>query len=80
MQFCEVFARLTLGKGFVHTANDETLDAYTQNIRNLYSVDAGKLSMLDVIQYLAAKDSVPPVEWARRWYERALLIPLQHTV
>ncbi|EPY24960.1 hypothetical protein STCU_06918, partial [Strigomonas culicis] len=79
MQFCEVFARLTLGTGFTHTARDEGLEAYTESLRSLYSVDANRLSTLDVVQYMAAKDAVPPVEWARRWYEQAILVPLQHT-
>ncbi|EPY36718.1 hypothetical protein AGDE_06777 [Angomonas deanei] len=79
MQFCEVFARLTVGRGFTHTAEDEGLDAYTESMKKLYSVDAGTMSTLEAVQYMAAKESVPPVEWARRWYERAVLLPLQQT-
>lgn len=79
MQFCEVFARLTVGRGFAHSAADEGLDAYTDSLRRLYSVDAHSLSTLDAVQYLAAKEDAHPVEWARRWYERALLVPLQRT-
>lgn len=79
MQFCEVFARLTVGRGFEHTASDERLDAYTESLKRLYSVDAGRLSTLDAVQYMAAKENAHPVEWARRWYERAILFPLQQT-
>lgn len=79
MQFCEVFARLTVGRGFHHGAGDEGLDAYTESLRRLYSVDAQKLSTLDVVQYLAAKEETQPVDWARRWYERVLRIPLEST-
>lgn len=77
MSFCEVFARLTVKKGFMHTEVDEGLDAYTERMKKLYSVDAGQWSTLEVVQYLAAKESTMPVEWARRWYERLLRIPLQ---
>ncbi|CCW60379.1 unnamed protein product [Phytomonas sp. EM1] len=79
MQFCEVFARLTLGRGFSHTSEDEGLDEYTESLKKLYSVDPKKLGTLDVVQYMAAKEDAHPVEWAKRWYERALLVPLQHT-
>ncbi|GET91610.1 hypothetical protein, conserved [Leishmania tarentolae] len=79
MQFCEVFARLTVSRGFRHVPEDESLDAYTESLRRLYSVDANKLSTLDVVQYLAAKEEAHPVDWAKRWYERLLRIPLEHT-
>ncbi|AIO01166.1 kinteoplast poly(A) polymerase complex 1 subunit, putative [Leishmania panamensis] len=79
MQFCEVFARLTVSRGFRHGPEDECLDAYTESLRRLYSVDANKLSTLDVVQYLAAKEEAHPVDWAKRWYERLLRIPLEHT-
>lgn len=79
MQFCEVLARLTLHRGFEHTPSDEGLDAYTERIKKIYSVDAQQWGTLEVVQYLAAKESSPPVEWAARWYERLLLIPLQAT-
>lgn len=77
MAFCEVFARLTVKKGFQHTAKDEKLDAYTARLKKLYSVDAAQWSTLEVVQYLAAKEGTLPVEWARQWYERLLRIPLQ---
>ncbi|ORC87343.1 trichohyalin [Trypanosoma theileri] len=79
LQFCEVFARLTQGKGFYHTSKDETLDAYVENLRKLYSMNAGTFSTLDVVQYYASKEGSHPVDWAKRWYEKALLIPLQNT-
>lgn len=79
MQFCEVFARLTVARGFQHGPEDEGLDAYTESLRRLYSVDAKKLSTLDVVQYLAAKEEAHPVDWAKRWYERLVRIPLEHT-
>ncbi|KAG5495357.1 hypothetical protein GH5_03020 [Leishmania sp. Ghana 2012 LV757] len=79
MQFCEVFARLTVSRGFRHGADDEGLDAYTESLRRLYSVDANKLSTLDVVQYLAAKEETHPVDWAKRWYERLVRIPLERT-
>ncbi|TPP43791.1 hypothetical protein CGC21_20950 [Leishmania donovani] len=79
MQFCEVFARLTVSQGFRHGPEDERLDAYTESLRRLYSVDANKLSTLDVVQYLAAKEEAHPVDWAKRWYERLVRIPLEHT-
>lgn len=79
MQFCEVFARLTVARGFQHGPQDEGLDAYTESLRRLYSVDAQKLSTLDVVQYLAAKEEAHPVDWAKRWYERLVRIPLEHT-
>eukprot|EP00796_Vickermania_ingenoplastis_P001537 gene1537-922_t len=78
MEFCEVFARLTTSRGFEHTAADEKLDDYTQRIRTLYSADAEAWGTLEVVQYLAAKESTAPVEWAKQWYERVLRIPLQH--
>lgn len=77
MAFCEVFARLTVKKGFQHTSQDEKLDAYTARLKKLYSVDAAQWSTLEVVQYLAAKEGTLPVEWARQWYERLLRIPLQ---
>lgn len=76
MSFCEVFARLTLKKGFMHTERDETLDAYTERLKTLYSVDATQWSTLEVVQYMAAKEATMPVEWAKQWYERLLRIPL----
>ncbi|CAG9580405.1 conserved hypothetical protein [Leishmania major strain Friedlin] len=79
MQFCEVFARLTVSQGFRHGPEDERLDAYTESLRRLYSVDANKLSTLDVVQYLAAKEEAHPVDWAKRWYERLVRLPLEHT-
>ncbi|KAK7201977.1 kinteoplast poly(A) polymerase complex 1 subunit [Novymonas esmeraldas] len=79
MQFCEVFARLTVARGFHHGPGDETLDAYAESLRRLYSVDAARLSTLDVVQYLAAKEEAHPVEWAKRWYERLVRIPLERT-
>ncbi|KPI90103.1 putative kinteoplast poly(A) polymerase complex 1 subunit [Leptomonas seymouri] len=79
MQFCEVFARLTLAQGFQHGPEDESLDAYTESLRRLYSVDANRLSTLDVVQYLAAKEEAHPVDWAKRWYERLVRIPLERT-
>jgi hypothetical protein len=79
MQFCEVFARLTVAHGFQHGPEDEGLDAYTESLRRLYSVDANKLSTLDVVQYLAAKEGAHPVDWAKRWYERLVRMPLEHT-
>ncbi|KAG5496328.1 hypothetical protein JKF63_02630 [Porcisia hertigi] len=79
MQFCEVFARLTVSSGFRHGPDDEGLDAYTESLKRLYSVDANKLSTLDVVQYLAAKEEAHPVDWAKRWYERLVRIPLEHT-
>ncbi|CCD14368.1 unnamed protein product [Trypanosoma congolense IL3000] len=79
LQFCEVFARLTLGSGFKHTSQDETLSEYVENLRKLYSMNANTLSTLDVVQYYSAKESCHPVDWAKRWYEKALLLPLQST-
>ncbi|EAN93818.1 hypothetical protein, conserved [Trypanosoma cruzi] len=79
LQFCEVFARLTQGSGFRHTSNDESLSAYVENLRKLYSMNADTLSTLDVVQYYASKEGSSPVDWAKRWYEKALLLPLQNT-
>ncbi|KAG8342760.1 hypothetical protein TRVL_06412 [Trypanosoma vivax] len=79
LQFCEVFTRLTLGSGFQHTSRDETVSAYAENLRKLYSMDAGRLGTLDVVQYHAAREGSHPVDWAKRWYEKALLLPLQST-
>ncbi|SCU70203.1 kinteoplast poly(A) polymerase complex 1 subunit [Trypanosoma equiperdum] len=79
LQFCEVFARLTLGSGFKHTGKDENLSAYIESLRKLYSMDAATLSTLDVVQYYSSKEGAHPVDWAKRWYERALLLPLQST-
>ncbi|KPA84874.1 putative mitochondrial kinteoplast poly(A) polymerase complex 1 subunit [Leptomonas pyrrhocoris] len=79
MQFCEVFARLTVAHGFQHGPEDEGLDAYAESLRRLYSVDANKLSTLDVVQYLAAKEEAHPVDWAKRWYERLVRLPLELT-
>ncbi|RNF25875.1 trichohyalin [Trypanosoma conorhini] len=79
LQFCEVFARLTQGGGFHHTSEDETLSAYVENLRKLYSMNADTLSTLDVVQYYASREGSAPVDWAKRWYEKALLLPLQST-
>ncbi|CCW67736.1 unnamed protein product [Phytomonas sp. Hart1] len=79
LRFCEVFARLTLGEGFRHAPGDEGLEAYTESLRKLYSADPQTLSTLEVVQFMAAKAEAHPVEWAKRWYEKALLLPLQHT-
>ncbi|KEG07775.1 trichohyalin [Trypanosoma grayi] len=79
LRFCEVFARLTQGRGFFHSSKDETLTAYVENLRKLYSMNAGTLSTLDVVQYYASKEGAHPVDWAKRWYEKALLLPLQNT-
>lgn len=79
LRFCEVFARLTQGSGFQHTPKDETLSVYVENLRKLYSMNADTFSTLDVVQYYAAKESLHPIDWAKRWYEKALLLPLQNT-
>ncbi|ESL05918.1 hypothetical protein TRSC58_06417 [Trypanosoma rangeli SC58] len=79
LQFCEVFARLTQGSGFHHTSKDETLSTYVENLRKLFSMNADTLSTLDVVQYYASKEGSAPVDWAKRWYEKALLLPLQST-
>eukprot|EP00744_Colponema_vietnamica_P021557 GILI01030825.1.p1 GENE.GILI01030825.1~~GILI01030825.1.p1 ORF type:complete len:506 (-),score=122.26 GILI01030825.1:77-1549(-) len=79
LQKCEVLARLTLKRGFRHTSADEGLDKYAATLKDLYAMNPKSLAGIDTAQYMAAKDSLPPVDWAKRWYESALLIPLQAT-
>jgi hypothetical protein len=79
LQFCEVLCRMTSGSGFQHTRADEGLDSYTATMAKLYSVDRDQLATLDAVQYMASLGKVAPVEWAKRWYEKALLVPLQKT-
>lgn len=77
LQYCEVFARLTTRRGFFHSAGDETLDEYTKRIKKLYSADPAQWGTLEVVQYLAAKDTAHPVAWAKEWYERVVRISLE---
>ena len=79
MAFCEVLLRMTKKTGFTHSAADERLDAYVESIKNLYSVDATAFSTLDAVQYMAAKENTAPMHWAKRWFEKALLLPLEET-
>ena len=79
LQFCEVLCRMTQGSGFNHTSADEGLDEYTSTIAKLYSVDKEQLATLDAVKYMASLDKIAPVEWAKRWYEKALIVPLQQT-
>lgn len=78
LRLCEVMARLTTG-GFQHTDKDESLDQYTETLRNVYSANPQQLCRVDAVQYLAATEGVPPIDWATRWFERSLLLPLQQT-
>jgi hypothetical protein len=79
LQFCEVLCRMTCGSGFQHTNRDEGLESYTATIAKLYSVDKDQLATLDAVKYMASLGKIAPVEWAKRWYEKALLVPLQQT-
>jgi hypothetical protein len=79
LRLCEVMTRLTTARGFSHTAADESLDEYTSKMRDVYSSDPKRLSRLDAVQYVAATEGVAPVDWATRWYEKLLLLPLQAT-
>jgi hypothetical protein len=79
LQLCEVMCRMTLGRGFHHTSADENLDAYTAKLRDIYSADPQRLGTVDAVQYLAATEGVAPVDWATRWFQKALLLPMQTT-
>jgi hypothetical protein len=79
MQYCEVFARMTLGKGFEHTKEDENLDSYVESRKNLYTTDPSRFGQLDPVQYSAALEGTPSHDWALRWFQRALLVPIQST-
>ena len=79
LRLCEVITRMTKGVGFQHSENDEKLDEYVERLRDVYSVDASRLARVDAVQFVAAQAGVHPVDWARRWYERAMLLPLQMT-
>ena len=79
LELCEVVARLTVGVGFSHSSGDESLDQYAASMKALYSADPSQLAGLDAVQYTAALEGVPPVDWAARWFENAVLLPLQLT-
>ncbi|CUG93485.1 Hypothetical protein, putative [Bodo saltans] len=79
LELCEVMLRLTSGVGFHHSKNDESLDAYITNLRNLYSMDPAKFATVDLVRFMAAQEHTMPLDWAKRWYEKALLLPLQET-
>jgi hypothetical protein len=79
LELCEVMLRLTSGVGFHHTKSDESLDAYVANLRNLYSMDPAKFATVDLVRFMAAQEHAMPLDWAKRWYEKALLLPLQET-
>jgi hypothetical protein len=79
LRLCEVMARLTVGRGFHHSAEDESLDEYAQALRKVYSSDPQSLGSIDAVQYLAATEGVAPVDWASRWYQKLLMVPLQAT-
>lgn len=76
---CEVLARMTKGHGFSHTAQDQNLDSYTEQIRNIYSMNPEQLCKIDAVQYVAAIEGSAPVDWATNWYAKSVLLPLQST-
>ena len=76
---CEVLTRMTRGRGFEHSASDQNLDAYAAEIRRIYSMNPEQLCKIDAVQYVAALEGVPPVDWAAAWFGRSLLLPLQST-
>jgi len=79
LEVCEVMLRMTVGTGFSHTSKDESLDAYIKSLRDLYSMNPETFATVDFVKFLAALEHAAPLEWAKRWYEKALLIPLQST-
>lgn len=79
LEMCEVMLRMVHGSGFTHTAKDESLQEYIDSLRKLYSMNPETFADLDVVKFMAATEHVSPIEWAKRWYEKALLLPLQKT-
>eukprot|EP00760_Papus_ankaliazontas_P026906 PhM_4_TR3085/c0_g1_i1/m.53774 len=77
----EVLNRLTSesGAGFAHTAKDESLDEYTDRLKNVLSLDPERAACTDVVQYYAQLNQMDPADWARRWYESHLVYPLTQT-
>ena len=79
MRKCEVFARVVFARGFEHNKEDEGIDTYVAYLRTLYSMDPSQLASIEATQFMAMKEDTVPVDWAKRWFEKTLLLPLQQT-
>ena len=79
LEMCEVTTRMTLGAGFRHTPEDESLGEYVDTMKSIYATDPEQFGQLDAVKFAAAVDAVPPVDWATRWFQKTLLLPLQET-
>lgn len=77
LQLCEVMARMTVGYGFHHTGQDEPLEEYASSLRHIYSMNPEMLAKVDAVQFSAAVDGVSPIDWAHRYFQRVMMLPLR---